>query len=287
MKKRMLLFAGALLLASTVLTSTAHAQTISEIASSVSNPVNFEDPRIESDIKAIYAYHKIDDQFITSGGDVRIYALQVRYAVDERWAIIATKDGFVDLNPDAVLNDEQGWANVAAGVKYAFYKGSDDKSIATAGLRYEIPMGNRDVLQGQGDGVLNPFVSAAMVAGPVNIIGYTGFRTAFDNSDSSFYDASLHFDTSIDGIISPLVEFNYFHVLDAGSRLPIPDEGQDFFNLGSSASAGENMLTMAAGARIPITKSVSFGAAYEFPMERGAGTRITDWRVTSDLRVKW
>ncbi len=284
MKKNRTLFATLL---SLLITSAGYAQSIQEIATPVSNPVNFEDPRIESDIRPIYAYHRIDDKFVTSGGDVRIYALQIRYALNDRWALIATKDGYVDMNPSAVLNDEEGWANVAGGAKYAFYKSEANDAIATAGLRYEAPIGESEVLQGQGDGIINPFLSAALVAGPVNVVGYTGLRVPFDDDDSTFYDASVHFDTSVCGVVSPLIELNYFHVLDGGGRLPIADEGQDFFNIGSSKATGENMLTMAAGARVPLAESVSFGAAYEFPLARGTGTHITEWRLTTDLRVTW
>lgn len=264
----------------------AWAAPLDEIAAPVSNPVNFEDPRIESNIKPLFVYHKIDRDFITDGGDVRIYALQARYAINEDWSVIATKDGIVDLNPNAVLNDESGLANTAAGAKYAFYKNDDLSTIASAGLRYEAPIGANRVLQGKGNGILNPFVSAATVLGcetqPINLIAYTALRVPFSGHDSMFYDASAHVDTKLDWI-SPLLEVNLFQVLDAGNRLPIADEGQDFFNLGSSESEGETMLTMAAGFRADLLKDLSWGAVYEFPLARGVGTNITEWRITTDL----
>ncbi len=260
------------------------ATPIEQAASPVSNPVNFEDPRIQSNIRPIYIHHEIDDNFATQGGDVEIYALQLRYAVTDRLAIIATKDGYVDFKPKTLLNDGDGFANVAGGVKYAI--SSCEDSIITTGLRYEAPVGETEVLQGKGDGIVNPFLSAAMVAGPVNLIGYTGLRAAIDNSDSSFYDLSLHADTNL-GPVIPLFELNLVHVLDAGDRLPITDEGQDFFDLGSSGSGGENMLTGAAGTRVPLTKDVSIGVAYEFPIIHDSGSYITDWRLTTDLNVNF
>lgn len=121
-----------------------------------------------------------------------IYALQLRYAVDERLAIIATKDGIVDMKPDAVLNDESGLANLAGGVKYAFYKDGEAGSIGTVGLRYEAPTGAKRVLMGRGDGSINPFVTGAWALGcddtPLNVVGATGLRLAFDDKDSSFWD---------------------------------------------------------------------------------------------------
>lgn len=262
--------------------SSAHATPLEEIASPVSNPVNFEDPRIESNIKPLYVHHEIDKKFVTAGGGVDIYALQIRYALTDNLALIATKDGFVQLRPNSVLNDENGFANLAGGLKYAFLK--DDCSIGTVGLRYEAPSGEKEVLQGKGDGIFNPFVSGAAIFGPVNVVGYTGFRFPVSDNDSSFYDASIHFDTKV-GSISPLFEVNLFHVLNAGDRLPIADEGQDFFNIGSSASDGETMVTGAVGLRAQLAKTVSWGAAYEFPLATGSGTYITDWRLTTDVTV--
>ena len=34
--------------------------------------------------------------------------------------IVATKDGYVTIHPDSVLNDESGFANITGGAKYAF-----------------------------------------------------------------------------------------------------------------------------------------------------------------------
>lgn len=259
-----------------------------QIASPVSNPVNFEDPRIQSNIKPIFVYHKLDDKFVTSGGDVRIYALQLRYAVNERLAIIATKDGIVDFRPDGVLDDHVGMANLAGGFKYAFYKDTASRVLGTAGLRIEVPTGAEKVQQGFGGGVLNPFVSGAAVLGsdsqPINVVAATGLRVAFDSEDSSFWDLDLHVDTKV-GPVSPLLELNMVHVTDAGNRLPIPDEGQDFFNFGASDSNGKTMLTGAAGLRANLTKDVSWGIAYQIPLAHGAGTRVTDWRLTTDLTL--
>jgi len=264
----------------------ASADKLDQIASPVSNPVNFEDPRIESNIKPLFVYHKIDDGFVTQGGDVRIYALQLRYAVDDRLAIIATKDGIVDMKPDAVLDDESGLANLAGGAKYAFYKDADEGLIGTAGLRMEVPTGAKRVLQGKGAGILNPFVTGAWALGcddlPINLVGATGMRLAFSSHDSSFWDLDLHLDTKV-GPVSPLIEMNLVQVMDAGNRLPIPDEGQDFFDIGSSQANGKTMLTGDVGARTDLFDKTTWGIVYQFPLVHGAGTRITEWRITTDL----
>lgn len=260
----------------------ASADRLDEMISPVTNPVNFEDPRARTEVRPIFVYHKLDKDFVTQGGDVRIYALQARYAVNDRLALIATKDGYIVMHPDEVLNDESGWANVAAGFKYAFYKDGQSGQIATAGLRYEIPMGNRDVLQGNGDGMINPFLSAATTLGPVNLMMGTGFRLRFNDEDSSFFDFDLHADTKL-GWFSPSLELNVVNVLQSGKRLPIADEGQDFFNFGATESEGTTIVTAGIGGRAQLADNVSFGLAYQFPISSGAGSHVTDWRITSDL----
>lgn len=260
----------------------AQADKLDEMISPITNPVNFEDPRARTEIRPIFVYHKLDDKFATGGGNIRIYALQLRYAINERLAVIATKDGFIDSRPAGVFNDETGFANVAGGLKYAFYRDPEAGQIVSAGLRYEAPVGNRDVFMGNGDGSVNPFLSAAMNLGSVNLMAGTGLRLAMDSSDSSFYDLDIHADTHW-GIFYPTIELNLVHVVDAGDRLGIPDEGQDFFNFGSTLSDGKTIVTAGLGGRVKITDSIFWGAAYQFPLTGGAGSHVTDWRVTSDL----
>ena len=61
--------------------------------SPVANPLFFESPLIQSEARPIFIYHNFDDKFI--GGFARVYAVQLRWAVTERLAIIATKDGYI------------------------------------------------------------------------------------------------------------------------------------------------------------------------------------------------
>ena len=258
---------------------------LDDMAAPVTHPTSFEDPRPYTEIRPIYIYHKISDDFVTSGGAANVYAVQLRYAIDERWGIIATKDGYVDLNTDTVLPDESGFADLAAGVKYAFYRDDDCGRIATFGLRYEIPVGEEEVFQGQENGAFNPFLSAAAGLGPINAMVGTGFRLAVDGSDSSFYDLDLHFDTKF-GWFHPLIEFNVYSVIDQGDRLAIPDEGEDFFNFGSSLSEGKTLVSSAVGGRIDLSDKITFGFAYQFPLTNGDGSNILDYRITSDFIFK-
>jgi hypothetical protein len=265
----------------------SYADTFTDMISPVTNPVNFEDPRAITEARLIYAFHELDNDFITQGGDIQIMALQLRWALTDRFAIIATKDGYIWTNPDAVLTDEEGFGNIAAGAKYAFYKNDATGTIATAALRYEVPTGDEEVLQGNGDGILQPSVSAAFkFCEHTTMMTSADLRIPMSGNDSMIFDADVHFDYRVDtdaGSFYPLVEFNVMQVLDAGNRLAIADEGQDYFNLGASGSEDKTLVTAAAGARYRLTDSLDIGAAYQIPLTSGAGSRIIDWRVTTDM----
>ena len=55
-----------------------------------------------TEVRPLYVYHKVDDDFLSpllDGGDAHVVALQLRVAVTDRLAILATKDGYVFLRP--------------------------------------------------------------------------------------------------------------------------------------------------------------------------------------------
>jgi hypothetical protein len=280
-----------LLTASVLPGSAAYAEGFEEMISPVSNPVNFEDPRATTELRPIYLYHELGDEFATLGGDVQVYALQARLALSDRFALIATKDGYIDFNPNETLAKDSGWANIAAGFKYAFYKDDAASRIGTVGIRYEIPLGDDEVLQGEGDGVGNLFFSGAAKFGMVNAMAATGVRVPVSDDDSTFLDADVHFDVPVGdigiGVLYPLVEMNLVQVLDGGNRLPIADEGADVINIGASEADGKGIVTMATGFRLRFCKNADMGVAYQVPLTRGAGSNLFDWRLTTDLIVRF
>ena len=262
-----------------IIPTVSSADGLDNMISPISNPVNFEDPRINTEARLVYMYHDIADDFVTSGGDIRLYALQLRFALSENLALIATKDGFVDFNPNAALSDESGFANLAAGLKYAFHK--TDREILSAGLRYEAPTGNTDVFQGRGDGFINPFISGAKNFDRLNVMAGTGFRLPIDDADSTFYDLDLHVDYKV-GNFYPSLEVNVVHVLDGGERLGIADEGADLISFGSTGATGKTLVTAAVGTRYRLCDDVDLGVTYQVPLTNGNGSEIFDWRVTAD-----
>lgn len=253
---------------------------LTEMISPVSAPTLNEDPRIDTELRPMFMYTSIASGFATGGGHYEVAALQARVAITDRIGFIATKDGYVWLRPDQAVPDGSGWANIAFGFKGAVWKDEESASIFTIGLRYEAPWGNQDVLQGKGDGLLNPFISGAKGFDDVHVQLYAGPRIAISGQDSSFFDGSLHVDYQLWNLY-PLAELNWVYVYDEGRRLPIAQEGFDLVDIGSSEAFGESVVTTALGLRYRVLEDLDLGVTGEFPLTSDSG--IFGWRVTTDL----
>lgn len=284
------LLSGVVVLAAASGALNAQADRLEEMISPAFHQVNFEDPRAHTGAQFLFIHHKIDDKFITNGGDAQAYALQLRAKITDDLSFIATKDGYVDFNPDATVPKDTGWADVEAGLNYNFYKDSTAGQIFSVQLRYLFPIGDEEVFQGEGDGMIHPSMSGAVALGDATSLTFgTGLRIPVDDKDSMFWDADLQVDHRIDmggWALHPLVGASLVHVVNGGDRLPIADEGQDLFNFGASSATGENIVIGAAGLVARVTDNIDLGASYQFPFDAGTGTRIIDSRWTIALNAR-
>src|SRR5437763_15018262 len=90
----------------------------SRAISPVVNPIFFESPLIQSEVRPLFAYHRFDKGLLGVNVDARVYAVQLRYAVNDRLAIIATKDGYMEIDPQVRgAKTQHGWHDIAAGVQ--------------------------------------------------------------------------------------------------------------------------------------------------------------------------
>ncbi|MFN7142062.1 MAG: transporter, partial [Limisphaerales bacterium] len=216
------------------------------------------------------------------GGDVQVYAAQLRWAVTDRLAIIATKDGYIDINAVRGPRDQSGFADLAAGVKYALIDNEEANFILTPGLRLEIPTGNRDVYQGRGSGEWNPFISAAKGWGNFHVVGGFGARISNDWDKKT---AQLHYSLQLDYYTCkwfiPFVSANAFTVLSDAEQLPLDVEGFDLINFGSSNASGRTQVALGTGFRSRLLDNLDVGFAYEFGVTKPKG--LFDDRFTVDL----
>ena len=250
----------------------------------VTNPVFFEDAVIRSEIRPIFAYHNMDDSFL-GGGNAQLYAMQIRYALTDRLAIIATQDGYFDVNNDAVGNPN-GWMDLALGFKYALIDNQESQFILTPGLTFHIPTGERDVFQGHGGGKFNPFVSFQKGFGNVHLSGNVGVRLPVDQDEqSTVAHYSLMLDYYACRYFIPFVSFNAFSVLDDGNNIGLDTEGYDVINFGSANAGGRTQGMLGVGFRSRILDNVDLGLAYEKAVIKPYG--LTDDRFTFDICIRF
>jgi hypothetical protein len=257
------------------------AHTISPVA----NPIFFEDPIIRSEIRPIFAYHRIDPAFVTGDGDAQLYALQVRFALTERLAFIASQDGYMNIST-AGLGDLSGWMDIAAGFKYALIDDKENQFIVTPGFTFIIPTGSEEIFQGKGSGEWNLFVSAAKGFDDFHLTGNLGVRLPNDSDEqSTVMHYSLMADYYTCRYFIPFVVANAWTVLSEGNGIPLDSEGYDVINFGSSLSGGTTQMTVGGGFRSRILDNVDLGFSYEKAVLSPEG--LTDDRFTFDVSIRF
>lgn len=261
--------------------------------SPVGNPIYFEDPRITTEVRPVFMQHWLPDTFhfnggsVPLGGAVRVYALQLRYALTERLGLIATKDGYIEMKPDHILPHSHGWANLAAGLKYALVDDRKNQLLVTPGFTFEIPTGSTDVYQGRGSGEWNPFVSAEKGFGDFHLTGNLGFRIPNDfNKQTAQVHYSFQADYFANRYFIPFFVANAYTILSEGDNkllgaVDLNTEMYDLINFGSTKAAGTTQLTVGGGFRSKLTKCLDFGIAYEAGVINPVG--IFESRLTADF----
>jgi hypothetical protein len=231
--------------------------------SPISNPVFFEDPRNVTEARFIFLNHTLPAG--VGGGDVQLYALQLRARLSENVSLIATKDGYATSSSPLV---DDGWADVSAGLKFGLLRDPQRQSLLSAGFTFEVPTGSERTLQGNGDGELNLFLTGGKRFGDRNYwISTGGWRQPMNHDDESTVGYwSNHFSRQLTQRFYALTEFNWYHWMGAGTGGVPGVEGLDLFNLGSSGVAGNDIVTQAAGIKFKPNRHQEIGAAYEFPL---------------------
>lgn len=275
--------------------------------SPVSNPIFFEDPRIETGARLVFLYNRAGDDFglnlgrtkVNLGGaDIYAYGAQLRWAVTPRLAIIATNDVGISFRPDkpipgTAFTDADGYSDLDVGIKYAIVDDPEHQFLLTPILTYAIPTGGRDVFQGDNSGIFDLAVSAEKGFDRFHLIGNIGARIPVDtdrNSTSLHY--SLHADYFVCRYFIPLVEFNGWTVLDSppGNKGPLAafntalnTEGADLINFGSTGLETDTQAAIGVGFRSKLGKYVDFGLVYEHAVTSPKGA--FEQRVTTDLII--
>lgn len=253
--------------------------------SPVANMLYFEDPVLRNEVRPAFIYHRIDEDFVTGGGDAYLAGVQIRYMINERLQLIANKGGYLWIDPD-LGDDSSGLANLVVGAKYVLVDSEADQFIFTPGFTYEIPLGDEDIFHGTGDGILNIFASAEKGWGNFHLTGYAGYQQAIDtDANSSILQFNLQADYWVHQYFIPFVTLSSWTVIDAGSAIPLDSEGYDTINFGSSASDGVTQATLGLGFRSRITPMIDIGLAWQKAIADPEG--LFDDRITFDVSYRW
>ncbi len=229
----------------------------------VVNPIFFESPLIQNEVRPIFAYHRLDKAFLGADVDVRVYAVQLRYAVNDRLALIATKDGYIEIEPKGGPT-VHGFADLAAGLKYAVYKNDEQQAVVTPGFTVTVPTGNKKVFQGTGSGEFNPFISAEKGWDKFHATANVGGVIPFDFDKST---ANLHSSLMLDYYTCqwfiPFASVNTFTTLSEAQAVPFTSEGFDLINFGSSNAGGRTQVAVGVGFRSRLLANLDLGFGYE------------------------
>lgn len=272
------------------------------------SPYLFEDPFITTGVYGYHVYHEFPERSVLGGGEANVAALQLRVALTDRIALIATKDGRAWVDPGlSVLDEREGWFNLAAGIKGILAESEEDRWIVSGILRVELDSGSKDVFQGHGDGVVIPSLSAAWGPEPWHVVGDIGMEIPIDDdvqSTSIFYH--LYVDYAVTERISPFAQITGMHWVSSGDgsipvdfgggfTLPLAPvqsllgvgsfEGADVLNLGVGDVAGLDLITAALGVHVVLTDRVTLSLAYERPISHHKG--LHKQRVTTALAYEF
>lgn len=234
-----------------------------DFISPMTNPVFFEDPRTLTEARMIFVNHNLPGSL--GGKSAQLYATQLRFAINEDVSIIATKDGFL-VSDNPLMND--GWADIAAGLKVNVFKDVSTQTLLSVGATYEAPFGTPRALQGNGDGEFHLFTSGGTrIMEDYHLLSGLGIRLPVDqDAESTVMYWSNHIDRKIgNSKFYVLGECNWYHWLQGGSAFPVPVEGLDIINLGSRGVAGNDIVTVAFGGKYKPSGNMEIGVAWEVP----------------------
>jgi hypothetical protein len=267
----------------------------------ITNPTLFDLAVPRTQIHAVFMHQQLPDYLSTQAGnlpvdgDFNLFAVQFEYAFNERFSIVATKDGYIDFNPDDTLVESEGFANLAAGIKYALIYRPEDQFILSGIATVELPTGDSEVWQGNGDGALNLTLTDLKMWDRLQMAGATGVHIPFDSDAESFTGfLSAHVSYEISPWFIPLVELNWYHVFEEGDgsssfddQPAIPAianfEGGDLINFGAANSGvNEDIVTIGLGFRSRLSQATTIGFAWETPLT-DEKENLMDNRFTADL----
>jgi len=226
-----------------------------------------EDSFITTDLRPVYVHHSFPGE-ILGGGEASVTALQLRIKLTKSLQFVAYKDGWVHIDTPSLDND--GWNDLAAGLKWAFLQDDAHQFHAAVGVGYEFASGDDNVLQD--DDALRFWLSVNKGFGRLHLGAVANYHRSLGDGDDILGNSDtlswhFHADYEVCRWFSPVLEVNGFHTVrqdDPKTHVVTPFSGGDFADLGGKQS--ESVITMGVGVEIRPCTRVALRAAYEFPL---------------------
>ncbi len=251
--------------------------------SPLTNPFYFETPRTVTEARLLYAFQSVPQE--AWGGDANLLALQLRAALTERLSVIVNKSGFL-TSSNALVDD--GWLDLAAGLKFALLADTQAPRLLSVGLTYELPTGSTQALQANGNGMFNLVLSGGLRQGRWQALSASGLILPADGgANGSLWYWSNHLSGRLgDSSMHVLTELHWYHWMGAGDvATAVPSEGGDLFHTGAAGVAGNDILTQAIGLRYQPRDQLELGVAWELPLTRRRDA--LDNRLTADCILRY
>lgn len=152
----------------------------------MTGPYFHEDAFVTTDVRAWYLVHHFDSDTSTvlNNGEVTVAALQVRVALTESLQFVAYKDGYTSFDEAGALDDNDGFNDVGAGIKWAFLQDWENQAHVAIGIGYEFGFGDDEVLQDTNE--LRLWISGNKGLGKLHLGANANLIIAEDDSDGLF-----------------------------------------------------------------------------------------------------
>ena len=230
----------------------------------ISAPYFHEDSFVTTDLRAWYVQHDFDSDTkgILNNGSASVMALQLRVALTENLQLVAYKDGYTEFDDAGTeLDDNSGWNDIGAGIKWAFIQDWENQFHMAAGIGYEFSWGDEEVLQDSDE--LRLWLSANKGFDKLHFGATVNAILSEDNSDSllgnsDMITAHVHADYYLTEWLSPVVEVNAYFAQDDSA---VPFSGVDAGSL--PGGDGEDTYTIALGAELRVVEGLGLRVAYE------------------------
>jgi hypothetical protein len=244
----------------------------------VTSPYFNEDSFITSDIRPIFVYHNLPGNFLGKG-NASVTAVQVRLKLTDSVQFVAYKDGWLDISTPGLGG--RGWNDIAAGLKWAFYRNEAAQFQSAVGLGYEFASGDRSVLQR--DDELRAWFSVNKGFGKFHTGATVNYSWSMGNGgsllgNSDWLSWHFHTDYQVCKYFSPLFEVNGYHTT-RGSGAPF--SVADVANINNN---GSPTISAAVGAEIRPLKWLALRAAFEMPLTNNVDVYGNRWTFSSVIK---